>query len=385
MNSPGWASTRARAASWDDADALAATRSAFLLREGVLHCDGTGVRARTTGSGTAPDVLGRLASLTGATPDEIRLADSASMNTFATLLAATRLRPDRPVLLLDSGRAAADRYLARSAADFRGGRLHWWDPAEDLDSVVDEQVAVVSLSHTDPVSGGVRDAAAITARVHAHGALVVWDVTGSTGALDVALRDWDADFAVGCGHKFLGGGPDAPSFTMTARRHHDTLAAGPGDIGGGVPHPAARADNTLSTSGLGAGLAALEGIPPERLHAKTAGLVRLFLELLVDLPVDVVRPASGQPHGPHVTLRHDHARWLTGELFARGVLVDHVEPDLVRFVFAPAWLSYGDAVEAAETLHEVLAAGLPPGAQPSARRMRTANEVTNSQNNAAAP
>ncbi len=384
MSSPGWASTRARAASWDDADELAATRSAFLLREGVLHCDGTGVRPRSAGIGTAADVAGRLASLTGAAPDEIRLADSASMNTFATLLAATRLRPGRSVLLLDSGRAAADRYLARSAADFSGGRLRWWEPTEDLGAVLDDEVAVVSLSHTDPVTGGVRDAAAITAAVQAHGALVVWDVTGSAGALDVALRDWDADFAVGCGHKFLGGGPDAPSFTMVARRHHDSLAAGPGERSSGVPHPAARAENTLSTSGLGAGLAAFDGIAPERLPAKTTGLVHLFLELLGDLPVEVVRPAAPQPYGPHVTMRHEHARWLTRELFARGVLVDHVEPDLVRFVFAPAWLSYGDTVEAAETLHEVLGSG-EHNAQPSARRMRTANEVTNNQNNAAAP
>lgn len=383
MSSPRWASTRARAASWDDADELAATRSAFVLREDLLHCDGTGVRPGS--AGTAADVAERLASLTGAAPDEIRLADSASMNTFATLLAATRLRPERPVLLLDSGRAVADRYLARSAADFVGGRLRWWEPTEDLGAVLDDEVAVVSLSHTDPLTGGVRDAAAITAEVQAHGALAVWDVTGSAGALDVALRDWDADFAVGCGHKFLGGGPDAPSFTMVARRHHDSLLDGPGERSSGVPDPAARAENTLSAWGLGAGLAAFDGIAPEQLHAKTAGLVHLFLELLGDLPVEVVRPVPPQPFGPHVTLRHEHARRITRELFARGVLVDHVEPDLVRFVFAPAWLSYGDTVDAAEALHEVLGSGVGHGAQPSARRMRTANEVTNSQNNAAAP
>lgn len=306
-----------------------------------------------------------LAPLIGADPAEITVADSTSMNLFRALLAAARLRCDRPVLVLGRDCFAADRYLARSAADFTGCELVLLDRLQDLPEVLDGRVAAVALSHVDPVSGAVRDSAAITAEIHRAGALALWELSRSAGALRVDMHAASADFAVGCGSKYLGGGHGAPAYCFVARRHHDSLRQAPQGVGAdraGVLNPLAtgfaEAPPEQSMSGFRAGLAVLDGVSPAELEAKTRALIELFLSCLDQesgTGVEVLGPPGGAGRGSQLAIRHRHAQYLMQGMFARGILVDFVEPDILRLGFAPAWLRYVDAWEAAEALNEALA------------------------------
>nr|WP_246330592.1 aminotransferase class V-fold PLP-dependent enzyme [Saccharopolyspora hordei] len=298
-----------------------------------------------------------LAPLIGAAPKEITVGESTSINLFKALLAASRLRPGRPILAVGRDCFAADRFLAQSAADFIGGRLHLFSDLSELAELPSDQVAVVALSHTDLRTGAVRDSAAITAEIHRRGALALWDLSHSAGALDVDLHGWQADFAIGCGHKYLGGGAGAPAYSFVADRHRDAF---PVCTTAGVLHPLAAgftgSASTLSVSELRTGLSILTGIAVEDLAAKTASLVELFLDRLddycADTGLEVVRPSG--PTGAQVILRHERAQHLADALFDRDVLVELPRPDVLRMNFAPSWIRYVDVWEAAERLHAAL-------------------------------
>lgn len=387
-----WTSTRKAAADRDDADPLTDLRPRYNLPTGLIRLDGTsgGAFPRTTPARLRKFVEHRwdpytarpradndwraearltaaaLAPLIGAVTDEITVAESSSMNLFKTLLAATRLR-SRPILVIEHDCFVTDRYVARSAADFAGAELRLLHDLDELPSMLDERVAVVALSHSDPTSGGVRDMAALTGEVHRHGALTLWDLSHTAGALEVDLRGTAADFAIGCGDRYLGGGSGAPAYCFVNERHHDDLAAAfpQGSVCSGplALNPLAKgflgAPSTLSTASFRSGLSILDGVPVGALEAKTTGLVNLFRARLreADLPIEVVDPPAGTIWGTQVTLRSERAQRLSQELFAQGVLVDFVEPDALRLSFAPAWLRYLDVWEAAELLqaafHEI--------------------------------
>lgn len=373
----------------DETDPLAGLRPRYNLPPGLIRMDGKsgGAFPRTTparlrkfvehrwDSSTARPRIdsdwraeARLAAagvapLVGATAEEITVAESSSMNLFKTLLAAARLRT-RPVLVVGYDCFATDHYVARSAADFAGVELQLVRSVDELPSVLDERVAVVALSHTDVVSGAVRDMAAITAEVHRHGALTLWDVSHSAGAWDVDLRGANVDFAIGCGDKYLGGGSGAPAYCFVAERHHEDLAAtfpdGSACAGPVTLNPLAKGflgtPSTLSTAGFRAGLSILDGVAPGALEAKTTGLVRLFLDRLRDTgqPIEVLPPSAETIWGTQIALRHRRAQHISQALLARGVLVDFVEPDVLRVSFSPAWLRYVDVWEAADQLQEIL-------------------------------
>ncbi|MDA3624915.1 aminotransferase class V-fold PLP-dependent enzyme [Saccharopolyspora oryzae] len=377
-----WTSTRSTAEALDHADVLADLRVRYDLPPGLIRLDGdSGGPARTTTDRLRRFVMHRrgphtgrprgesdwrrearlaaiaLAPLIGAAPKEITVGESTSINLFKALLAAARLRPGRSILAMGRDCFAADRFLAQSAADYIGGRLHLFDDISELAALPGDEVAVVVLSHTDLRTGAVRDSAAITSEIHRHGALALWDLSYSTGALNVDLRGWRADFAIGCGHRYLGGGAGAPAYSFVADRHNDAF---PVCTRAGVQHPLADGftgtASTLSVSELRTGLSILTGIPAEALAAKTAGLVQLFLDRLddfcADTKIDIVRSTS--PTGSQLVLRHQHAEHIADALFDRDVVVEHAEPDLLRLSFAPAWLRYVDVWEAAEQLHATL-------------------------------
>lgn len=369
----------------DSTDPLAGLRSRYDLPDGLIHLDGNsgGPLPRTTparlrkfvehrwASGAARGCSGSawradaryaaqsLAPLVGADAEEITVAESTSMNLFRALLLATRLRPERSVLAVGRGCFAIDRYLARSAAEFSGCELRLIDSAGDIADQLDDRVAVVALSHGDPESGALRDPVAVTREVHRWGALTLWDLSHSAGALTVDLRDWDADLAIGCGHRYLGGGQGAPAYAFVSSRHHDALA-GQRPPRGPVLNPLTTgfvgSPATLALTQLRLALSILDGVAPEELEAKTTGLVTLFLQRLEELgaTVEVVRTPAGSQRGAQVSLRHPHARYTAQGLFARGVLADFVEPDILRFSFAPSWLRYSDVWDAADTLNACL-------------------------------
>lgn len=337
------------------------------LRKFVEHrWDAHNARPRMNADGRtdAHRAASRLAPLIGTNPAEISVAESTSMHLFTTLLAATRLRPDRPVLAIGRDCFATDHYLARSAADFAGAELRLLESADDLATVLDEQVAVVALSHTEPASGAVGDPAAITTEVHRHGALALWDLSHSAGALNVDLHAWQADFALGCGYRYLGGGSGAPAYCFVAERHHEDLRAERTgneccDRSTGMLNPLdGVAPSTPSMSEFLTGLSILDGVSPVALETKTTRLTELFLERLHESgttrELEVIAPAEGRRQGSHVCLRHPDAQYVAQELLARGVVVDFAEPDVLRFSFAPAWLRYADVWEAVELLHRIL-------------------------------
>ncbi|GAA3363865.1 aminotransferase class V-fold PLP-dependent enzyme [Saccharopolyspora gregorii] len=372
-----WTSPRAAAEALDRADELAALRARYALPAGVIRLDGTsgGPRPRATSARLREFVENRrelrapepqidaglhrqarlaaaeLAPLIGALPAEVVVADSASMNLFNALRAAAALRPGRRVLAVGRHDFAADHYLARSAADSAGCELRFVDDPAELPAQLDDQVAVVALSHVDPLSGEVRDAAELTALAHRRGALSLWDLSHSAGAVRVDLRGWAADFAVGCGYRYLGGGSGAPGFSFVAQRRRAELAeVAPGRGGFGAMPP------TFSITELRAGLAALSGADPGSLAAKSTGLAEFFVRCLRDLPVAVAPvPVSGAGRGAHVCVMHRRAHDVAQELSSRGVVVDLAGPGRLRFGFAPTWLRYADVQEAADHFGAVLA------------------------------
>ncbi|MGZ4593258.1 MAG: kynureninase [Actinomycetes bacterium] len=392
---------RERAAALDAADPIADARSRFLMPDGVIYLDGnslgalavavpavvTDVVERQWGRDLitswnehdwwmAPRRVGaRIARLVGAGDDEVVVADSTSANLFKVLVAAARLRPGRRVLLIEPGNFPADLYIADSVGELLGLEARRVEPGQVAPALGDD-VAVVSYSHVDYRTGRVHDMAAITRQVHAAGALMVWDLSHSAGALPVALDDCDVDFAVGCGYKYLSGGPGAPAYAMAARRHHSTMRTPlPGWTGHARPfamegsyEPAPGIDSLrcgtppmLSLLTLEAALTAFDGLELAAVRDKSLSLTRLFLELadevLAPLGFEVVTPRSDADRGSQVSLRHPHAYLIVQALISRGVIGDFRHPDVVRLGFAPLYVRHVDVVGAVEQVVAVVQAG----------------------------
>jgi kynureninase len=391
-------STRAHCAALDAADPLARFRDRFVLPEGVIYLDGNSLGAlprhtaarmreaveREWGQGLIrswndagwfdlPRGLGeRIAPLIGARPGETVVCDSTSVNLFKALTAAVRLRPGRGAVVAELGSFPTDLYVAEGVSGLPGGperRLIGRDGAE-LEDLLDDQVAVVLLSHVDYRTGRLHDMAAVTEQVHRHGALMVWDLCHSVGALPVRLDECGVDFAVGCTYKYLNGGPGSPAFLYAASRHH--AAASPaltGWFGHADPFafepgysPAAGAGRflvgtppVLSFAALQASLDVWDEVDLAALRAKSLALTGLFIALAERLGLEVVTPRDGERRGSQVSLRHPDGYAVVRALIERGVIGDFRAPDVMRFGFTPLYLSFCDVWDAAEILADVLA------------------------------
>lgn len=315
----------------------------------------------------------KIAPLIGAAPYEVIACDSTSVNLFKLIAAALQLRPGRKVVLSEPGNFPTDLYMiagleAQGLAErrlTRRGRL-----AEALD----EDVALLLLTHIHYKTGAMHDMAALTRAAQNAGALALWDLSHSTGALPVDLNAVNADFAVGCGYKYLCGGPGAPAFAYVAARHQASLAQ---PLTGWFGHaqPFGFSDDYQGASGIERllcgtspvlGLAALEvgveliaEIGVERLYGKSQALSEFFLECLMVLDVDLelVSPPRSDDRGSQLSFRHIDAHAICQALIARGVIGDFRDPDVLRLGFAPAYLSFANIAAAARHLAEVLASG----------------------------
>lgn len=381
-----------RARALDAADPVGSARSRFLLPDGIVYLDGNSLGALSAavpgavrdaverqwgrdlitswnehGWWDAPSRVGALvARLVGAAGDEVVVADSTSANLFKVLVAAARLRPDRRVLVIEPGNFPADLYIADSVGELLGLDVRRVAP-DDVGSELGDHVAVVSYSHVDYRTGRLHDMAAITRQVHDAGAVMAWDLSHSAGALPVDLGGCDVDFAVGCGYKYLSGGPGAPAYAMAARRHHGSMRTPlPGWTGHARPFamegsyaPARGVDSLrcgtpplLSLLALEAALSAFDDLDMADVRAKSLSLTRLFIELaddlLAPLGFSVVTPRADDERGSQVSLRHGEAYGVVQALIARGVLGDFREPDLVRLGFAPLYVRHADVVAAVE-------------------------------------
>jgi len=392
----------ARAAQLDAADPLAGVRASFLLPPGIVYLDGNSLGALPAavppalaeavelqwgvdliaswdrhGWWAAPERVGEaVGRLLGSAPGQVLVADSTSVNLFKCYLAATGLRPGRRVVITDRGSFPSDLYVLRAAAG--QARLHVVTarPPEvpELLRRRGEEVLLVSLSHVDYRTGELWDLPGLTQAAHRSGALALWDLCHSAGVIDVHLDAAGVDLAVGCGYKYLNGGPGAASFVHVAARHHARLA-NPVSGWAGHAHPFAMdpeyrpapgvrrmASGTppiLSLVCLQAALSVFDGLDMAAVRAKSLSLTGLFLDCLAVLvpQLEVLTPAQPQRRGSQVSLRHPQARGLIGALADRGVIGDYRAPDVVRLGFAPLYLSHAQVVAAARALAAVLAAG----------------------------
>ena len=390
--------SRAEVAALDVADPLGPLRERFDLPDGLVYLDGNslgplvrGVRERvahvvaeewgrdlirswnTAGWYEMPRRLGdRIGRLVGAGPGTVVAGDSTSVQLFKVLVAAARLRPDRRVLLTEPGNFPTDSYVAASVARLLDLELRWAEP-EDLAGALDGDVAVVAVSHVDYRTGRMHDAAAVTAAVHDAGAVISWDLAHSAGAVPVELDVWDADLAVGCGYKYLNGGPGAPAFAYVNRRWQDLVDqplagwwghADPFSLerhyraAPGIARMLVGTAPVLSMSALDAALDAFDGVDMSDVRAKSLALTDLFASLaatrLAPYGVQVEVPANHARRGSQACLRHPEAYGMVQALIARGVVGDYREPDLARFGFTPLYLRFVDVWDAVEQALEVL-------------------------------
>ncbi|MEM8665727.1 MAG: kynureninase, partial [Pseudomonadota bacterium] len=250
--------TRAEAIALDEADPLAAHRDAFILPENLIYLDGNSLGPLTKAAKAAsaraveaewgeglirswndadwinlPARVGeRIARLIGAQPQDVACGDSTSINLFKVLSAALEKSGERRFVVSDPGNFPTDLYIAEGACALHGKELRLTD---DIDSILGPDVAVVLLTEVDYRTGERFDMVEVTRKVHAHGALVIWDLAHSAGAFPVDLTAADADFAIGCGYKYLNGGPGAPAFLWAAPRHQDAMPALRGWFGHAAP------------------------------------------------------------------------------------------------------------------------------------------------------
>ena len=389
----------------DEADPLAAFRDEFVVPEGVVYLDGNSLGARpraaaaravevverewgrdligswnTAGWFDLPVRLGdRLAPLIGGGPGSTVVTDTTSANLFKALAAALALAhaadPRRTVVVSERDNFPTDLYVAQSLTTLldRGYELRLVDGPGDLPGALDERTAVVTLSHVNYRTGALWDLAETTAAVHVAGALVVWDLAHSVGALPVDLTGADADLAVGCTYKYLNGGPGAPAFLWVHPRH---VATSTQPLAGWWGHarpfamedayePAAGAARflggtqpvvSLALVECGLDIAARADLAAVR--TKSLALGDLFLDLVEERcggELTLVTPREHHRRGSHLTFAHPEAYAVVQALIARGVVGDFREPDCLRLGLTPLYLRHVDVHDAVEVLADVLA------------------------------
>ncbi|MCX4779930.1 kynureninase [Streptomyces sp. NBC_01264] len=390
----------ARAEALDAADPLGKLRDRFTLPEGVVYLDGNslgalpaGVAARlaevvteqwgtrlirswTEGEANwwnAPERIGdRIAPLVGAAAGQVVVGDSTSVNLFKALVGAARLAvPGRTELLVDAATFPTDGYIAESAARMTGLRVVPVDPAAAAEAMGPD-TAVVLLNHADYRTGRLHDLPALTAAAHAAGALVVWDLCHTAGALPVGLDAHGVDLAVGCTYKYLNGGPGAPAYLYVAARHQaafdsplpgwnghaDPFAMTPSyEAAQGVARARVGTPDILSMLALEAALDAWDGVAVEEVRAKSLALTDFFLDCVAAyVPAGKVEPVTPTGHAQRasqVSLRTENAEGVMRELISRGVIGDFRAPDVLRFGFTPLYVGFADAERAARTLGHI--------------------------------
>lgn len=386
-------------ATLDREDPLARYRGQFELPDGVIYLDGnslgpltTAARLRVTktvatewGVGLIrswnthdwidlPAVIGaKIAPLVGAAPGTVTVADSTSVNLFKLLAVALQLRPERRVILTESGNFPTDGYIANGLATLlAAGHEVRAVAASEIVAALDENVAVLLLTEVNYRTGARLPMSALTAAAHAVGALTLWDLCHSAGAMPVQLAEAEADFAVGCGYKYLNGGPGAPSFIYVAPRHLPGLRQ---PLSGWLgharpfaftpdyqPHPSIEAMRAgtppiLALAALDAALGVFADIDLRAVKAKADRLFAIFAgELTATAPqLELLTPADPAARGTQVSLRFADAYPVMQALIARGVIGDFREPDILRFGLTPLYLRHADVRRAAQILGEIMA------------------------------
>jgi kynureninase len=427
----------------DAADLLAEYRARFDLPEGVIYLDGNSLGAlpkatparleqvvreewggdlikswNSAGWITLPQRVGaKIAPLVGAQPHEVIVADSVSVNLFKLISAALKMRPGRKVILSEPGNFPTDLYMVQGL-EGQGLATRRLADRDAIAEALNADVALLLLTHVHYKSGAMFDMAALTRAAHEAGALVLWDLSHTGGAMPVDLNACGADFAVGCGYKYFNGGPGAPAYTFVAERHHDKLEQPlSGWMGHAAPFefsddyaPAPGVDrllcgtpSILAMSALEMGVDLIAEIGVGRLYAKSQALSTFLLECLADAGVvenpsplegrgrsaegaegvgpvtamggtatsptpqppplkergslTLASPINPAQRGSQLSFRHPEAYALSQALIARGIVGDFRAPDILRLGYAPAYLRFEDMARTAQELADILATG----------------------------
>lgn len=384
---------------------LAPLKARFDLPPGVLYMDGNslGVMPRAAAARAAevitqewgtglirswntagwfelPSRLGdKLAGLLGAKEGELVITDTTSLNIFKALAASLRIQqkrqPERRVILSERDNFPTDLYMIQGMIDLlqQGYEMRLIDDDLPLERALDEDVAVVLLSHVNYRSGQMHDMAAVTRQAHERGALVIWDLAHAAGAVPVDLNGADADYAVGCTYKYLNGGPGSPAFIWVAPRHipdfwqplsgwwgHQrpfdmTVAYEPA---GGIRRYLCGTQPIVSLAMVECGLDVAREADMAEVRRKSLALGDLFIALVEERcaghPLTLVTPRDHAQRGSHVSLRHPNGYEVMQALIARGLIGDYREPEVLRFGLTPLYFGYADVWDAVEILKDVL-------------------------------
>lgn len=393
--------------SLDAADPMAAQRELFFLPDDVIYLDGNslgvmpkGVETRVATTVTSEwgvDLIrswnkagwmdlphkigGKIGQMIGAEPECVVVADSTSVNIFKALSAALTLNPGRRKIITERANFPTDNYIAEGIIKQMGDRheLVLIDDAADIMDALDDDLAVLMLTHVNYRTGFMHDMAGLTKAVHNAGGLVLWDLAHSAGAVPVDLAAANVDFAVGCGYKYLNGGPGAPAFIYAAPRHQGGFQQ---PLSGWFAHAApfafdpvyAPAQNisqylcgtppVLSMVALDHSMDIWADIDMTVLRAKSVALTDYFIELVearcVPLAPELtlITPRDTSQRGSQVSFTHPHAGYaMMSALIAEGVIGDFRAPDIMRFGFTPLYLSFADLWQAVDIFADILATG----------------------------
>jgi kynureninase len=386
----------------DAADPLRGFRDRFLIPEGLIYLDGNslGVLPKATvarqqevverewgdslirswndhGWIDAPQRVGaKIAALIGAKPNEVIVADSVTVNLFKLITAAAALSPDRSVLLSEAGNFHTDLHVASGAVEVIPGMRLEVVSRHAVEESIGRETNLLLLTHVHYKSGARFDMAAVTARAREAVALTLWDLSHSAGAVPLHLNRDGAELAVGCGYKYLNGGPGAPAFLYVAEHLQERLAsplrgwmghAAPFDFtddyvpAPGVKRFLAGTPPVLSLAALETGIESFAGASMDLIWKKSSDLFELFAALVAERcgghGLECISPPDPERRGSHISYRHPHAFELCQALIAADVIGDFRAPDVVRFGITPLYLGYADIWRAVDRLARILASG----------------------------
>jgi kynureninase len=390
--------TLAEARAADAADPLRGLRDRFHLPEGLVYLDGNSLGPLPRGAAArlgevvtkewgeslirswnvhdwigAPQRIGaKIAPLIGAKPHEVLVADSTSVNLYKLLAAAARLS-DRKTLLSESGNFHTDLYIAGGVADLMGMRLEIAARAE-VEARIGPDTNLLLLTHVHYKTAERFDMARVTARAKAAGAMTIWDLSHSAGAVPLHLNDAGAELAVGCGYKYLNGGPGAPAFLYVAEHLQERLVS---PLRGWMGHaaPFAFTDDYAPAPGIGrflagtppilslaaleSGLDAFEGVTMERLWTKSRAMFDVFHALMEQNCPELacISPRGEDQRGSHISFAHPHAFEICQALIAAEVIGDFRAPDVIRFGLTPLYLRFEDIWTGVDRLAAIMASG----------------------------
>ncbi|KAG9403155.1 hypothetical protein AC1031_006706 [Aphanomyces cochlioides] len=407
MSSSGEKITRKDCLARDASDPLRGLRDQFHIPDGLIYLDGNSLGAlpRSTPArlntamteewgrdliqswNTAewihyPRKVGdKIAQLIGAKPSECLVTDTLSINLFKVLTVAVKLaQPGRKVVLSDINNFPSDLYIAQSVLAAHGLTLQLIS-ADDIPSHLNDSVAAMLFTPVDYRTGRLLDMAKLTAAAHDHNILTIWDLAHSAGAHEIDVHAIDADFVLGCGYKFLNGGPGAPSFVWVHPRLVNRAAqplagwfshANPFSFTGeyvpaeGIQRYACGTPSILAMAALECGVDTVLASAPfggmQALRAKSIELSQLFIECVDQFcdgfDLELVTPREAALRGSQVSLRHPtHGYAIVQALIARGIIGDFRAPDIIRLGFTPLYTRFVDVYDAAIALTEVLTSG----------------------------